>query len=189
MTPKLIHTIQTTARHYTFENITVPLPHSSQVRIESLLKAYVSPELLDDYQCDRCSLNATNARLERDLERQKAKVEELKEKRQRIAKKAKSKEKANKGNGVSNALANGHAISPPVNGTVSGNSTASNSTVATSPGKGSHVDEAVQLRKVDKKYREELTILLQLEKDREVVTDALKNDVERELVRLLCVSN
>ncbi|KAJ3045070.1 hypothetical protein HDV00_011795 [Rhizophlyctis rosea] len=171
----------TTARHYSFENITVPLLHSSQVRIESLLKAYVSPELLDDYNCDRCSLNATHARLERDLERHKKKVEEVKERRQRILKKVKSKEKANKENGGPHGLENGNIISP-ANGTVVGNGTANNATVAKSPEKATgEVDETIQLRKIDKKLREELSILIQLEKDREVVADAIKNDVEQEL--------
>ncbi|KAI9208455.1 uncharacterized protein BJ171DRAFT_454932 [Polychytrium aggregatum] len=60
-----------TIRHATFDNISLAVPAKPQCSIESLLTAYVSPESLHDWICDKCSLIATYTRIGRELERQK----------------------------------------------------------------------------------------------------------------------
>ncbi|KAJ3054762.1 hypothetical protein HK097_000933, partial [Rhizophlyctis rosea] len=175
----------TTARHYAFENITVPLPHRQQCTIEGLLSQYVSPEILDDYNCDRCSLKATLARLERDLEKQAQTAEAAKEQLARIRRKIKKKQER-EANGV-NAMVNGDAspIAPPPLDGPGNETTVGNFTVEAQEGKVTRgpgeVDEAVLLQKAEKRYKKELGVLVRLRQDQQTVKDAIMQDVEREL--------
>ncbi|KAJ1566627.1 hypothetical protein HK405_009044 [Cladochytrium tenue] len=59
-------------RHDTFDNISLAVPRMAQVTVETLLGAFTSPEPIDEWACDRCSLLATLARVKVDLDEVKA---------------------------------------------------------------------------------------------------------------------
>lgn len=133
-------------------------------------------------------MKATFGRLERDFQEQKRTADAAKEQLARIRRKIKKKQERERNasaNGA-NTLVNGLATPPPpltggANGTPVGNST-----VESRDGKvvcfALEGDDAVLLQKAEKRCRAELKTLLGLQKDIEIVKDAIMHDVERDLV-------
>ncbi|KAJ3269295.1 hypothetical protein HK104_005151, partial [Borealophlyctis nickersoniae] len=180
----------TAIRHSTFDNLCIPIPAQPHCTIESLLRSYMAAESLDDWTCPKCSLHATLARIDRDLERQKKRVQEAKERRKRAIMRAKKREREREKNA---ALAEGNADSVVgVNGTVhanrngtafAGNGTAETggATTKTPQHSKTEADHVSELKNLEQKLREELGMLIQLDKDRTVVSEAIKYDVEGDL--------
>ncbi|KAI8805478.1 hypothetical protein BJ742DRAFT_820593 [Cladochytrium replicatum] len=71
----------TPVRHFTFDNISLTVPNSpyQASSIEAVLRAYVSPEVLQDWTCESCSMLATQKKQERDIERKKAQMVALRD--------------------------------------------------------------------------------------------------------------
>ncbi|KAI8808711.1 hypothetical protein BJ742DRAFT_853240 [Cladochytrium replicatum] len=71
----------TPVRHFTFDNISLTVPNSpyQASSIEAVLRAYVSPEVLQDWTCESCSMLATQKKQERDIERKKAQMDGLRD--------------------------------------------------------------------------------------------------------------
>ncbi|KAJ3099574.1 hypothetical protein HDU96_010674 [Phlyctochytrium bullatum] len=66
-------------RHDTFDNISLPVPVKSQVTIEDLLHAYVLPESIHEYVCDKCSYVATARKLDAEVARARKELEVLRQ--------------------------------------------------------------------------------------------------------------
>ncbi|KAI8092970.1 uncharacterized protein BX664DRAFT_98101 [Halteromyces radiatus] len=50
-------------RHHTFDNISLPVPQMANCTLESCLGTYTKMDILNDYQCRKCTLLATLERL------------------------------------------------------------------------------------------------------------------------------
>ncbi|OBZ88890.1 Ubiquitin carboxyl-terminal hydrolase 30 [Choanephora cucurbitarum] len=55
-------------RHHTFDNISLNVPQTSSCTLESCLKTYTKVDILNDYQCRKCTLVATLESLTKELE-------------------------------------------------------------------------------------------------------------------------
>ncbi|TPX70858.1 hypothetical protein SpCBS45565_g01454 [Spizellomyces sp. 'palustris'] len=154
-------------RHQTYDNLSLAIPPLRQCSLDTIIGAYVSPESIHDYKCDKCSLDATLEALDRDLVTQRSKVDGLKTARKRVNHQTRKK-KAKKG----------------INGTIVDGLHQGNETIPLIE-MGEDVVDADALeersRALGDELRNELQKLLSLEKDREVVEHAFKYDVDAEL--------
>jgi len=69
----------TAIRHFVIDQITLIPPNNQSCTLESLLKSYVSPELITDKVCEYCSLIATIKSTENEIEKIKEKINIRKE--------------------------------------------------------------------------------------------------------------
>ena len=61
--------------HFAFDNWTLPVPRASQCRLEDCLAEYTRIEVLTDCICRKCSMVATHARLQREVEKLSSVIE------------------------------------------------------------------------------------------------------------------
>jgi len=69
----------TAIRHFVIDQITLIPPNNQTCTLESLLKSYVSPEIITDKVCEYCSLIATIKNAEVEIEKIKEKINVRKE--------------------------------------------------------------------------------------------------------------
>ncbi|KNC98267.1 uncharacterized protein SPPG_06665 [Spizellomyces punctatus DAOM BR117] len=154
-------------RHQTYDNLSLAIPPLRQCSLDTIIGAYVSPESIHDYKCDKCSLDATLKALDRDLVTQRSKIDGLKTARKRVNHQTRKK-KAKKA----------------INGTIVDGLHQGNETIPLIE-MGEDVVDAISLEERSKaigdELRNELQKLVSLEKDREVVEHAFKYDVDAEL--------
>ncbi|TPX62353.1 hypothetical protein PhCBS80983_g00480 [Powellomyces hirtus] len=83
-------------RHETFDILSLAVPTGRrQWALEQLLNAYVAPENIHDYICDKCSLNATLKKLESDIGFQIEIINGVSVRRRKMARRQKHLEEAN----------------------------------------------------------------------------------------------
>ncbi|KAI8920831.1 hypothetical protein DFJ77DRAFT_426150 [Powellomyces hirtus] len=83
-------------RHETFDILSLAVPTGRrQWALEQLLNAYVAPENIHDYICDKCSLNATLKKLESDIGFQIEIINGVSVRRRKMARRQKHLEEVN----------------------------------------------------------------------------------------------
>ncbi|KAI9011219.1 hypothetical protein BC832DRAFT_590463 [Gaertneriomyces semiglobifer] len=150
-------------RHHTFHNISLAVPSQRQCMLEDLLAAYVTPESILDYICDKCSLMATMKKLERESESQQAVIDQIKATRKKVARRLRKLQTSTKSQDAS--------------------------TADNVPNRPDHEGSSVQqVDAIEKKYtklesslREELVRLVVLKRDYEAVVYASQHNVEADL--------
>ncbi|KAJ2808854.1 ubiquitin-specific protease ubp1 [Coemansia guatemalensis] len=64
-------------RHFTFDNLSLAVPHVANTTIEDCLALYTAIDQLDDFKCRRCTLAATLKQTQEDILRHKNNLEGL----------------------------------------------------------------------------------------------------------------
>ncbi|KAJ3312293.1 hypothetical protein HDU76_002905 [Blyttiomyces sp. JEL0837] len=119
-----------------------------QITVEGLLQAYVTPEAIHEYVCDRCSLVATLKKVEADLAAKQKEVELLRE--SRPTERGKPRRSPDKGKGKEKE-------------------------------KAKKEDLTLVVQKWESEMKRAWAALVQLEKDRVFVDDAVRFNVEAKL--------
>ncbi|KAI9337491.1 hypothetical protein BDR26DRAFT_935575 [Obelidium mucronatum] len=148
-----------------FNNISLAVPTVAQVSIEQLLQTYITPEPIHDYVCDKCSLMATVKRIELDALKVKAEIELI---------------KSSSSSSSRNPSAAAATISLTSSSSLSSSSKkkkSKKSTVAQS------IPPTLEELNLDHsiKLKELVTSMVELEKDRQIVMEAAKYNVEATL--------
>ncbi|KAJ1557912.1 hypothetical protein HK096_004630 [Nowakowskiella sp. JEL0078] len=162
----------TPIRHQPFDNISLTMPHTSNTSIDSLLRAYMAPESLQDWICARCSLNATVTRIHTRIINSRAAIDDMSDRLKKLRAKAKRHERdqaesiAEVSSSSESAISLGDIV-------LSFESDGGNGKL------GTYMEKAIAL---EIKVRREIERLVQMVRDKEIVEAAAKFDPEMTLI-------
>ncbi|KAJ3028200.1 UNVERIFIED_CONTAM: hypothetical protein HDU68_002228 [Siphonaria sp. JEL0065] len=141
-----------------FNNISLAVPTVAQVSIEQLLQTYITPEPIHDYVCDKCSLVATAKTIEMKALKVKAEIEAIKN--------------SSASNSSSSSVSPSSASIPST----------SSKKKKTKKSALSPVLVNNEITSIDAaKLKELVATMVELEKDRQIVVEAAKYNVEATL--------